>query len=162
MTTDCDGGALPAGVDRSVFGTTVRNMKHKPSPDDVAKAYGGTVRKPNANEGLDADRCVITHEATGCDLSYPNGSTGRTLSDRALELVNGDRQDEYGEPLEHCRKVAAVWAAAFGWDVDARKFALAMNLLKLVREAHCPKEDSRVDAVGWGEIEDQIVERLRP
>ena len=87
-----------------------------------------------------------------------NNRSQRTLSDRALELVNGDRQDEYGEPLEHAEKVAATWAAALGWDVDARKFALAMTLLKIVREAHNPKQDSRTDAVGWLEIEQRIVE----
>jgi len=123
---------MPVAVDCSVFG----NNRTDTSWSDL----GFVGRKP-----------------TGRNQSNGNGSTGRTLSDRALNLVNNQRAEEYGEPLEHCRKVAAVWAAAFGWDVDARKFALAMNFLKLVREAHSPKEDSRVDAVGWGEIEDQIV-----
>lgn len=86
----------------------------------------------------------------------PN-SGARTLSDLALELVDGDRQDAYGEPVEHCEKVAGVWRSMFGWDVDGHKFAIAMAALKLVREANLPKKDSRIDTAGWMEIADRIV-----
>ena len=104
--------------------------------------------------------CAITHEATGCDLSYGNGSTGRTLSDRALELVDGPRQDSYAPPEVNLGRIGAMWAAILsepdaipGW-----KVALMLSALKIARAAHRPDDDSLVDAVGYLEI----VERLRP
>ena len=104
--------------------------------------------------------CVIGHEATGCDLSYPNGSTGRTLSDRALELVDGPRQDSYAPPEVNLGRIGAMWAAILGLPeaVPGWKVALMMSALKIARAAHNPNDEALVDATGYLEI----VERLRP
>lgn len=74
---------------------------------------------------------------------------GESLRNEATALVDGERQDDYGEPVYMHAQVAQVWAATFGWDVDNHKAALAMALVKIVREAHKPKHDNRVDAVGY-------------
>lgn len=77
------------------------------------------------------------------------------LVDQASALVDGDRQAEYGEPVEHMRRVAKVWSVILSCEVDAHKVALALAALKLVREAHKPGADNRVDAVGYLEIADR-------
>ena len=81
----------------------------------------------------------------------------RPLSDEALELVNGPRQESYGEPVHMHAQVAQVWAACFGWEVDNHKAALAMALVKMVREANKPGADNRLDAIGYIAIAERCV-----
>ena len=75
----------------------------------------------------------------------------------ALGSVDGDRQAMYGDPVEHAEKVAAAWRTIFGWDVDGHRFALAMDVLKVIRENNRPKRDNRVDGPGWWEIADRCI-----
>lgn len=91
-------------------------------------------------------------------------TTGAKLLDEAGSLVNGPRQDSYGEPVDCMRRWADMLRAAFDWDVDAHKAALAMSLLKHVREAYEPDFGNRVDAVGYLEIADRSanVRSIRP
>ena len=88
-------------------------------------------------------------------------TTGARLLDEAGSLVNGPRQDSYGEPVDCMRRWADMLRAAFDWDVDAHKAALAMSLLKHVREAYSPDFANRVDAVGYLEIADRTT-NVRP
>lgn len=92
----------------------------------------------------------------------PSGLTnsGRvsTLRDVALSLVDGDRQDAYGEPVAMHTRLAEAWSAVFGWDVDAHKAALAMVVLKAVREAYQPNVDNRVDGIGYWQIVDRCAD----
>lgn len=88
------------------------------------------------------------------DLIGDEGS----LADRAVALVNGPRQDSYGEPVHMHAQVAQVWAATFGWDVDNHKAALAMALVKIIREAHQADEENRLDLIGYIEIADRCVQ----
>ena len=104
--------------------------------------------------------CAITHEATGCDLSYDPGSTGSSLSDRAISLVDGDRQKAYGPPEDNLARIGQAWAAIFGMPdpIPAYRVALAMAALKAVRAAHRADEDSITDLYGYA----VLAERLRP
>ena len=82
-----------------------------------------------------------------------------TLSDRALELINGPRADSYAAPEINLARIGVMWAPILGLDdaVPAWRVALALAALKIARAAHRPDEDSVVDAVGYLEL----VERLR-
>ena len=74
----------------------------------------------------------------------------------ALALVNGDRQEQYGEPADHAWRVAQVWRVVFperAW--TAADFCLAMECVKVVREAHAHKRDNVIDGAGWWEIIDR-------
>ena len=73
-------------------------------------------------------------------------------------LVNGERQEQYGEPREHFEMVAKLWSGVMGWEMSAADVALCMVLLKIVREVHGHKRDNIVDAAGYLEIYERMVE----
>ena len=66
----------------------------------------------------------------------------------AHKLINGDRQDEYGEPCESFRRIAAMWSAYLGRELDGHDVACMMALLKLGRESFRHKADNLIDAAG--------------
>lgn len=76
-------------------------------------------------------------------------------ADKAVSLVLGNRNDDYGHPGEDFRGVALMWSGllaaklAPGAQVTAEDVALLMVALKLRRHAHRPKEDNLVDAHGY-------------
>lgn len=82
-----------------------------------------------------------------------------TLSDRALALIDGPRQDDYASPELNFARIGGMWAAILGLpeSVTPKQVALMMAALKIARLAHKDTEDGRVDAVGYLEI----FERLR-
>lgn len=80
------------------------------------------------------------------------------LQDIAISLVDGDRQADYGEPVENMRRIGECWRAAFGWDASPRHVALAMIFVKAVREANKPKQDNLVDVHGYADIAARCVE----
>lgn len=84
----------------------------------------------------------------------------RTLSDRALDLINGPRADEYAPPELNLPRIGQAWAAVLGLPeaIPGHKVALMMAALKCVRAAHSATDDSLVDLVGYAEL----AERLRP
>lgn len=76
--------------------------------------------------------------------------------ERGLELVNGPRQDDYGEPCEHVGHVARAWSGVVGYTITPRQVCLMMIALKLVRENHKAKQDNRDDIHGWTEILERV------
>ena len=67
----------------------------------------------------------------------------------AHALVNAERQDDYGSPVESFTRTAALWSAYLGHPTTAKDVAICMVLLKLSREAHHHKWDNLLDAVGY-------------
>ena len=68
----------------------------------------------------------------------------------AERLVGGDRSSSYGHPADHAQKVAALWAAAFGWEATPHRVHLAMVLFKLARSDATPEhKDSLTDIAGY-------------
>lgn len=83
-----------------------------------------------------------------------------SVLDEARALVDGSRQDDYGDPVECMEKWAQCLVILFGWDADAHKASLAMTVLKIVRETNRPKRDNRVDGIGYLDIADRSAERM--
>lgn len=67
----------------------------------------------------------------------------------AYELVNSNRQDDYGSPAASLTRIAAMWTAYLEQPVNARDVALLLALMKIAREAHRCKEDNLIDAAGY-------------
>ena len=80
-----------------------------------------------------------------------------TLSDRALELINGPRAEMYAAPEVNLARIGQMWSAIFGVEIEAWQVALAMAALKLARAVHQPNDEALVDLVGYAEL----VARLR-
>lgn len=71
------------------------------------------------------------------------------LATFAADLVAGDRNDEYGHPLDDFSRAALIWQAILGCEVSAEQVALCMIGVKISREVHRPKADTVVDGVGY-------------
>lgn len=81
----------------------------------------------------------------------------RSILDEATALVDGPRQEAYGDPVECLARWAEILRVLYGWDIDAHKAAVAMTQLKIVRESFTPGRDNRVDAAGYLDIADRAV-----
>ena len=67
----------------------------------------------------------------------------------ADRLINGDRQQNYGDAAESFDAIAAMWSAYLGCDVTARDVCNMMALLKIARLRLGQHDDSAVDGCGY-------------
>jgi len=67
----------------------------------------------------------------------------------ADNLINGDRQKDYGTPQENFGVIAAMWSAYLGHEVSPTDVCHLMSLLKIARLRNGPHMDSSVDSCGY-------------
>ena len=67
----------------------------------------------------------------------------------ADSLINGDRQNDYGEAHESFEAIARMWEAYLGMHIEGRDVCNLMALLKIARLRNGPHDDSSVDACGY-------------
>ena len=80
----------------------------------------------------------------------PERNARATVLLGAEELVNGDRNIQYGDPRADFTRTAAMWAAYLGCDVAPHDVAALMALLKVSRIRWSPgKLDSWTDLAGY-------------
>lgn len=68
---------------------------------------------------------------------------------QAEALINGDRQDDYGEAAESFGAIAQMWTAYLGTAMNGRDVCNMMALLKIARLRNGAHEDSSVDGAGY-------------
>jgi len=80
---------------------------------------------------------------------------GRIL-DKVRDIINGERDDMYGNPEDSFSMIADLWDAYLGQIEGAdhgilhpKDVAMMMALLKIARETHRPTRDNLVDAIGY-------------
>ena len=91
---------------------------------------------------------------------------GRDLCEKALKTINGERQNQYGDPEDSFDLIAHYWTTyldanlsrAFGMEPDTMEsidlyshdVAIMMTLLKIARmQGQEHKNDNYVDAIGY-------------
>ena len=68
----------------------------------------------------------------------------------AEQLVNGDRNAQYGDPRQDFQRTATMWSAYLGADIAPHDVAAMMVLLKVSRIRWSPaKRDSWLDLAGY-------------
>jgi len=67
----------------------------------------------------------------------------------ADSLINGDRQEDYGEAHESFEAISRMWGAYLGTHIEGRDVAHMMALLKIARLRNGPHDDSSCDAAGY-------------
>lgn len=85
---------------------------------------------------------------------------GRGILTEARDLVNGDRQSDYGPPWEDYARTAAIFNAMTGRDLTTEEAIRFMVAVKLSRMAVSPrKRDHYVDAAGYLDCLWRTIER---
>lgn len=70
--------------------------------------------------------------------------------ERANELIHGQRNNDYGAPLDDFSKTAKMWSAILGVEVTAEQVALCMICVKISRLCNTPGHlDSVIDIAGY-------------
>ena len=69
---------------------------------------------------------------------------------KACEIVNGQREQQYGTPEDNFKMIAYLWSDYLEADISAVDVAMMMSLLKIARIATGTfKEDSFIDLAGY-------------
>lgn len=76
----------------------------------------------------------------------------------ADSLVNGERQEQYGDPIKNWKETAEIASAITGEKLSPQTCVLVLVAAKLARERHAHKRDSLVDAVGYLDILNRLQE----
>lgn len=76
----------------------------------------------------------------------------------ANNLVHGERNESYGHPLDDFSRTAKIWSAILGIGVTPEQVGLCMIGVKISRQCNAPKRDNMVDAAGYAETVDWVME----
>ena len=90
-----------------------------------------------------------------------------TVLDEAKHLIHGDRNSDYGHPLDDFNCTAAMWTAYLrhrgllkpGVELVAEDVAMMMINIKQSRYANAPKRDCIVDIAGYAGTIDMCAEK---
>ena len=83
-------------------------------------------------------------------LGDPAPSVKREILERAITLIMGDREEDYGEAHKNFSDIAALWSVVLEVDVQPWQVAACMSQLKLARAITTPTHaDSWVDMAGY-------------
>ena len=82
------------------------------------------------------------------------------ILDDIKEILNGDRNESYGDPIDSCSIISTYWNSYLKHKGDkiisAEDIPIMMILFKIAREAHKHKEDNLKDIIGYAVIADYI------
>ncbi len=79
------------------------------------------------------------------------------MTEEAQSIVNGERQQDYGNINDSFLRIAGLWSAYIGVHIDKYDVAKMMMLLKISRAKHGNHRDSYVDIVGYVECVDKLL-----
>lgn len=92
----------------------------------------------------------------------------KTKVEEAIDLVNGDRQKDYGHPADDFVRSAGM-LSSLGYrlsdhngnmrELDATDIPIIMMCVKLSREINKHKDDNIVDIIGYAKTLDMVYER---
>ncbi|NBZ96874.1 MAG: hypothetical protein EBR40_10690 [Proteobacteria bacterium] len=87
-----------------------------------------------------------------------SGKSPNSILSEAEHLTTEDRQDSYGHPAHDYGRVSAAFNALTGHNLTTEEAILFMVCVKMAREAYRPKRDNRVDAAGYLNCLDMVVQ----
>jgi len=73
----------------------------------------------------------------------------KSILEESLSLVNGERQDNYGDPVKCMERTMAIFYAISGIKLETRHVPLFNIAQKLAREYNKPSRDNKVDIAGY-------------
>jgi len=85
----------------------------------------------------------------------------KTVTQEAHEIVNGQRNSDYGHPLDDFGRTGKIWAAILGLpEVTPQQVAMCMVGIKLSRQCNRAKRDNLVDGCGYLQTIEMIEREL--
>lgn len=85
------------------------------------------------------------------------------ILDKAKELINGPRAQEYGPPKDNFARIATMWSLILKTDISAEQVALMMIALKMTRLIQSTDhKDSWIDIAGYAGCGGEIAHGLHP
>ena len=88
----------------------------------------------------------------------------QSILTEAQGLVHGDRNSDYGHPLDDFSRTAAIWTVLLGGKlkdgarIEPEDVGLCMVGVKLSRQINRPKRDNLTDAAGYCETVRMVVD----
>ena len=77
--------------------------------------------------------------------------------EKALDIIQGDRHNEYGPAQGHFKEAASVWSLIMKKEVTASQVILCLAALKLVRlSTKNDHQDSWVDLAGYAALGNEV------
>ncbi len=80
-----------------------------------------------------------------------------SMTEEAKQIVDGKRQEDYGNINDSFQRIAGLWSAYTGFTIDKYDVAKMMMLLKISRAKNGNHRDSYVDIVGYVECVDKLL-----
>tara|TARA_R110000744_G_scaffold289502_3_gene400396 strand:- start:1051 stop:1329 length:279 start_codon:yes stop_codon:yes gene_type:complete len=76
----------------------------------------------------------------------------------AVNLINGDREEDYGTPQDNFTNIAQRWSQTVGVTIKPWQVALMMADLKIARMSTTgkPHQDSFVDIAGYAALGSEL------
>lgn len=87
-----------------------------------------------------------------------SGKESNSILAEAEYLTTRDRNESYGHPAHDYGRVSSAFNALTGHRLTPEEAILFMVCVKLAREAYRPKRDNRVDAAGYLNCLDSVVQ----
>ncbi len=133
----------------------MQEYERKPSKDEL-EAF---MEKRNTDNntptvGTESDSCkgcnhIVDPKKAFNTAKYSLGDAAR----EAIDIVCGERQDQYGNPEDSFKNIAAFWSAFLGVDITPYQACVMMILFKLARvKGQAYHRDNFVDAIGYAII----------
>lgn len=120
----------------------------------------------NAFERINNAESVLNHAIAPTDtptdhFAEPRKMVNRAgILDRALAVVTGDREQQYGKPEDNFAIIAGLWSAYKGDSFTPLDVAMMMALLKIARiRTGVGTVDSFVDLAGYAACGGEIAGR---
>lgn len=82
----------------------------------------------------------------------------KSILSEAEEIVNGNRQSDYGDANESFSRIATIASVMTGKELSPEDCCAVMMAVKLVRESFNHKRDNLVDLCGYAYIMNEIKE----
>lgn len=79
------------------------------------------------------------------------------ISTKAIEIVQGARNEQYGNPVESFKKISQLASLKTNKEITTLDCVRVLQAVKEVRESYKHKEDNLIDLIGYIEIENMII-----
>lgn len=80
----------------------------------------------------------------------------KSILEEAAEIVNGPRQEDYGDFNDNAAAIAGAFSHITGIEIKPPHVAIFHMVTKLVREGNKPGRDNRVDIAGYADRLDRM------